>query len=122
MLIAPGEGAATGEVASCAEPVNDLDKVRAYNREYNRTWRQKHGYRVEANSKARYPLKEWCRAATRSALTRRIIQRENCGTCGATNSQAHHDDYTPPLTVKWTARFIMREIISTEIGEPVSSV
>lgn len=38
--------------------------------------------------------------ALRQALIKGIVKRENCGVCGA-RAEAHHPDYTKPLSVVW---------------------
>jgi hypothetical protein len=38
------------------------------------------------------------------ALTSGRLSRLPCEVCGATNAQAHHDDYSQPLSVRWLCR------------------
>jgi hypothetical protein len=82
---------------------NNLSLVHAYNEEYSRTrglparhqqcreWRQKN------------PEKSKCHYVVWMALRRGEIQRMPlCETCqNPTKTQAHHDDYTKPLKIKW---------------------
>ena len=35
------------------------------------------------------------------AIQRNKLLREPCEVCGVVNSEAHHDDYTKPLSVRW---------------------
>lgn len=37
-------------------------------------------------------------------LERGKIQRGKCETCGAEDTQPHHEDYTKPLQVRWFCR------------------
>jgi len=42
-----------------------------------------------------------CRSITNKAIQRNKLLREPCEVCGVVNSEAHHDDYTKPLSVRW---------------------
>lgn len=50
------------------------------------------------------PLKVWARKATHSALNRGLLVRQPCEVCGAEKSDAHHEDYTKPLAIRWFCR------------------
>lgn len=76
-------------------------KIRKYNKEYNKVWRKKKGYHNEVNSKKRYPEKQKARMLTRNALISGKIIKLPCEVCGNKRVQAHHDDYSKPLKVKW---------------------
>ena len=39
--------------------------------------------------------------ATQNALKRGILRPQPCEVCGEEKAQAHHDDYTKPLDVRW---------------------
>lgn len=41
------------------------------------------------------------RSAVSSAIRRGRLERLPCEKCGDPNSQAHHDDYSKPLDVRW---------------------
>lgn len=49
----------------------------------------------------RYPEKRRAHAAVYEAVRSGRLVRLNCEQCGKTNSQAHHDDYSKPLDVRW---------------------
>jgi hypothetical protein len=50
------------------------------------------------------PLKVWARKATISAITRGVLERLPCEVCGVEPADAHHEDYTQPLKVRWLCR------------------
>lgn len=66
------------------------DAVRAYDRE--------RGYREYDVEKAR------ARRAVNHAVAAGRLERQSCERCGTTNAEAHHDDYTKPLDVRWLCR------------------
>jgi hypothetical protein len=76
-------------------------KLRDYNREYNKAWRKKFGYHNEKNSQLRYPEKVKARKVLNRAIANGTIKRGTCCVCSEMNAQAHHDDYSKPLEVKW---------------------
>jgi len=41
------------------------------------------------------------RIKTRQAIARGKLTRQPCEACGATPVEAHHDDYSRPLDVRW---------------------
>jgi hypothetical protein len=49
----------------------------------------------------REPEKVKARTAVAHALRAGSIQRQSCEVCGSDPAQAHHDDYTKPLEVRW---------------------
>jgi len=56
-------------------------------------------------SKRRYlernPLKRAAHVACGNAIRDGRIKREPCEVCGSEKAQAHHDDYSKPLDVRW---------------------
>jgi len=56
-------------------------------------------------------LKEKVRSLTRSYIKLGKLVKENCKICGTgENVEAHHEDYTKPLDVKWLCRTHHREL------------
>jgi hypothetical protein len=55
-------------------------------------------------------LKESVRAATRNYIKAGVLMKDNCEICGTNeNIEAHHEDYTKPLDVRWLCRVHHRE-------------
>jgi len=54
--------------------------------------------------KKRNPGKERARYAVSNALRDGRLERLACEICGETKSQAHHEDYRKPLSVRWLCR------------------
>ena len=49
------------------------------------------------------------RQQTKNALRRGDITPQPCEKCGVAKAEAHHDDYTKPLDVRWLCRRHHRE-------------
>jgi hypothetical protein len=49
-------------------------------------------------------LKKACRRRTRTAVANAELTRKPCEVCGDNTVDAHHDDYTRPLDVRWLCR------------------
>ena len=78
-----------------------------YHREYSATYRkQEHSReadRIRAQLRRQMPeeqAKNTARRAVRSAIAAGTLTRLPCEVCGNT-AQAHHDDYSQPLSVRW---------------------
>lgn len=88
--------------------------------EQRRAWRsRKHPLTTYANNRvarvrheARFPEKAAARDAAQRALRAGIIKRQPCEVCGVVHAsaradgsrvkvEAHHDDYSKPLDVRW---------------------
>lgn len=75
--------------------------------EYMRANRPKHNELDEIAKK-----KANCRSYFNVYLRRGKIKKQPCEVCGSDNSQAHHEDYSKPLEVKWLCRIHHLEIHS----------
>jgi len=64
-------------------------------REYMRKYKKK--YHATKTEKT----KERCRAKTRKAVASGVLKKESCEVCESPTSQAHHEDYNDPFTVRW---------------------
>ncbi len=51
--------------------------------------------------RGRYPDKAAAHQAVTNALRREELKTQPCEVCGEEDSQAHHDDYSKPLDVRW---------------------
>lgn len=50
------------------------------------------------------PCKVAAHNAVRSAMASGALVRQPCEVCGRAKTDAHHDDYTKPLAVRWLCR------------------
>ena len=57
--------------------------------------------RASASWSKRNPVKRKAQVAVGNAIRDGKLIRQPCEDCGATKSQAHHDDYAKPLDVRW---------------------
>lgn len=69
------------------------ERIRESERERLRT-RRENGWRED-------PLKKRARNAVASAVRRGKLTPQPCEVCGASPTEAHHDDYSKPLDVRW---------------------
>jgi len=56
-----------------------------------------------------HPQERWAHSALRSALRRGLVEAEPCEVCGAEKADAHHDDYSRPMKVRWLCRLHHKE-------------
>lgn len=54
--------------------------------------------------------KDNAREAVARAIRAGRITRDACETCGSPDTEAHHDDYAKPLSVRWLCRKHHREL------------
>jgi len=59
------------------------------------------GKRGSRNNDLRYPHKKKASTAVGNALRDGRLFRKPCEVCGSLKVQAHHDDYSKPLDVRW---------------------
>ena len=67
-------------------------------------WQAANGDKHNAASKRyvqRHPEKDAAKSAVWHGKRRGQIKQEPCEVCGSEDSQAHHDDYTRRLDVRW---------------------
>jgi len=74
-------------------------------REYDRTRPRSEGFyqrQLERNreNNAKYPLKKQAHQIATRAIKKGEIVRQPCEECGS-KAEAHHDDYSKPLAVRW---------------------
>lgn len=73
------------------ERIKDTPEYKARHNAANKRQRE-HGEKGE---------KDRVRRQTRRAIERGELIREPCEVCGIPEVQAHHDDYSKPLSVRW---------------------
>lgn len=78
----------------------NIEKARAQ----SRAWHAAHPEETRENlrkTKARAPWKERARTQVHRALRAGLLVKKPCEVCGSEKAQAHHDDYSKPLEVRW---------------------
>ncbi len=72
--------------------------------DYTRQWQQDNPGKHVANNQAyrtRAREKHNARAKVEQAIKKGKLVRQPCEVCGDPESEAHHDDYSKPLEVRW---------------------
>jgi len=59
------------------------------------------GNKAKHEWRKRHKLKSLAHSKVASAIKRNQLLRNPCEKCGDQNSEAHHDDYSKPLDVRW---------------------
>ena len=93
---------------------SDLDKMAPYDRQYWEDVRARHnraerarGYPYQLRYLEQNPIRTRCHVAVQNAVKRgRLIRPSVCEECSsqAKYIDAHHDDYSKPLSVRWLCR------------------
>jgi len=94
-----------------------LEKVQAYDRERGRSEDRKAAKRARRavftgtqRERERASKRSWKKTHRVKNRAQKLlhyhvkaghVQRQPCEVCGASNAQAHHDDYSKPLEVRW---------------------
>lgn len=77
------------------------DKVLAQERIRSRTQTKRDSIK---RSQLRHPEKHRARVQLHNAVARGKIQKRPCEVCALPKVEAHHDDYSLPLEVRWLCR------------------
>ena len=89
--------------AYCRFCVNESKRILREKNKQNPEWveldRQRNIARFTDN--ADQAMKRECRRHTHAALRQGILLYGPCEVCGEINAQAHHDDYSKPLEIRW---------------------
>ena len=80
----------------------------AYNRAYSREHPES-GRRRTAKHLREHPEQSVAHVAVRNALKSGELVRQPCEVCGDPDSEAHHEDYSKPLEVRWLCKPHHRE-------------
>lgn len=84
--------------------LSSLEGIRSADREYQRRKRAQNPH-MKSEETRRYfeehPDRAKVYAKTHSALKKGLLIRCPCEVCGSEKAQAHHPDYSQPLTIKW---------------------
>ena len=88
-----------------ANRVRHLDRYRQYDRERFSTLRRRMSVEKQRISyRTRYPEKRAAHVATGNAIRSGKLVKGPCEVCGSLVVDAHHDDYSKPLEVRWLCR------------------
>jgi hypothetical protein len=94
---------------------NQIAEVQArwYDRNRERIIERQRAYYFDNREAAGDARRRWCDAnpekiladsVARRAIESGKIEKQPCGQCGNPKAEAHHDDYTKPLDVRWLCR------------------
>lgn len=101
-----------GLTSSCKQCRNEI-VIKKYHadpeppKERARKYRAKNLEKVRAADRRRKratPEKVKARAKVSNEIKRNRLIPEPCEVCGATPAEAHHDDYSKPLVIRWLCR------------------
>ena len=108
------------------------DKIREYNEQYqennpvkvkawDRQYRDTHREKINKARRASYyanPEKPRAYRAIANAIKRGILIKQPCEMCGATERvDAHHDDYSKPLEIRWLCKTHHKQFHKEERNE-----
>jgi ribosomal protein S27AE len=103
-----------GHLNKCKECTKvDVSINYSENREYymeyereraQRKERKKAAIRYQRKRRKKYPEKYIAYCAVNNAVRDGRLKKEKCEKCGDVDTQAHHDDYSKPLDVRWLCR------------------
>lgn len=82
-----------------------LDYYREYDRQrFSSERRKKSLSERQRKLRATQPIKVAARQAVSRAVRSGLLHKQPCEKCGCTKVDAHHDDYSKPLDVRWLCR------------------
>lgn len=79
-------------------------------RDYYSSWARAHYAQPDNRAKLllraalyrkQYPERARARRSVRTAIRKGALLRQPCAMCGRLDAEAHHDDYSKPLEVRW---------------------
>jgi hypothetical protein len=90
----------------CSKCSKEVENNRV-NQRYCKDCHNEHARRTRKKHKdlnEEQKLKANCRSYLNTYLKRGLIEKQKCNICGASESEAHHEDYSKPLVVIWLCR------------------
>lgn len=83
----------------------NIEARRAYDRERAKDPARKAAdYEATKRKRRRNPMRARAHSAVANAIRRGLLIPEPCERCNTTPTDAHHDDYSRPLKVRWLCR------------------
>ena len=76
------------------------------------------GYRLGELTDPGMRRRAACRQIVWIATRGGLLHRQPCESCGAPKSEAHHDDYTKPLEVRWFCRQCHKALHAASLTTP----
>lgn len=91
---------------------HQLTYMKIYQRSYYKTYKRKDDRKqyFKEYDKQRDLLKKYARRKLNNFLAKGKIIKQECLKCGASNTEAHHPDYSKPLEIIWLCRIHHAEI------------
>ncbi len=87
-----------------------------YNRKRQRTPERRAAHiEYTRRYRAKYPERHKAHSAVSKAVHRGLLKKGRCEVCDSANVQAHHDDYSKPLAVRWLCFRHHREVMHNEV-------
>jgi ribosomal protein S27AE len=98
-----------------ADPIKHAEYER---KRTQQPYRKAKALEYQRTRRARHPEKNAARQAVNNAIRDGRLIRQSCEVCGETDIEAHHEDYSKPLDVRWLCFRHHRE----EHGQSVISI
>lgn len=95
--------------------VTSREKVRAYDKQREQTPHRK-AKKLEYQRRRRLTPEGKANMMVTNAIARGEIVPQPCEVCGDTSAEAHHDDYSKPLEVRWLCFVHHREHHGQKVG------
>lgn len=92
----------------CAR-VRDTERKGETNERIKKWQKTEKGKATRERYADKYPEKIKARSKVSVAVLRGKLTKQPCEVCGDANAEAHHEDYTKPLTVRWLCLLHHRE-------------
>lgn len=78
------------------------DRLKVIRADWQKTVRGRARHRADAKTyKSRHPERNAAHALINKLIRKGVISRGPCEVCALPEAQAHHDDYSKPLDVRW---------------------